>query len=191
MEARWRAVVATVLVLAGAGLWFVVRRYLPSSEREWTAQIATDALPLTQALAYERPLADTADFDRAWEKRRALYDAAHLARMRDRLTAFVEFQVAEYADAKEIYLAGRDPAKPSTNALLAQQRLRDEFGDQAKWMIEQYATSVREAAYKASPKVAGGADPDLPRYDERYDDVVTVWLPKARAAVERLTSPAR
>jgi hypothetical protein len=192
METRQRAVVATSLVLAGAALWmFVVRPLLGPAERDWQTQIAEDSLPLTQLLRYDLRVTDVAKIDAAWEKRRALYDASHLAQLRERLLAFVEFQVAEYADAKEIYLAGRDAAKPSTQALVAQAKLREAFGEPAEKMISDFRDNVREAAYKASPKIGGEPDPDMPKYDAIYDDLVKTWLPQARAAAERLTSPPR
>jgi hypothetical protein len=31
----------------------------------------------------------------------------------------------------------------------------------------------------------------MPKYDAIYDDLVKTWLPQARAAAERLTSPPR
>jgi hypothetical protein len=187
-----KAVVAVLLVFAGAGAWlFVVRPRLGPSAAEWEAQISADATPLTQLLRYDFRVESAPEVDAAWAKRRALYDEAHLATLRERLTAFVEFQVAEYADAKEAYLAGRDPTKPSTQALVAHTKLREAFGPVADEMIAQYKERVREAAYKASPKVGGGADPEAPKYDLVYDDLVTRWLPEARATVARLTSPAR
>jgi hypothetical protein len=192
METRQRAVVATLLVLAGAGLWlFVARPLLGPPELDWQVQIADDALPLTQLLRYDLRISDTAKIDAAWDKRRVLYDASHLAMLRGKLLAFVEFQVAEYADAKESYVAGRDPGKPSTQALVAQARLREAFGPEAEKMISDFRANVRDAAYKASPKIGGGADPDLPKYDAIYDDLVAHWLPQARATAERLTSSAR
>jgi hypothetical protein len=192
MPSRRNFVLALLLVLAGAGAWvFVVRPLLGPQESEWDAQIAQDAAPLTQVLRYDLRVKDASAIDAAWEKRRALYDESHLAKLRETLLAFVEFQVAEYADAKEAYLAGRDPSKPSAQALVAQSKLRDAFGPVADEMIAQYKERVREAAYRASPVVGGGADPNLPRYDAVYDDLVSHWLPQARASVERLTSPAR
>ena len=100
MDSRRKAVVATLLVLAGAGLWlFVARPLLGPPERDWQQQIAEDALPLTQLLRYDLRVTDTGQIDAAWDKRRSLYDASHLAQLRERLLAFVEFQVAEYGDA--------------------------------------------------------------------------------------------
>lgn len=191
MNTRWKAVVGVTLVLGGAALWFVIRPHLPFAERAWDAQMTQDATSLTQLVRRDLEIEPSPAIDAAWEKRRVLYDAEHLAKLRDRLLAFVDFQVAEYADAKEIYVAGRDPSKPSTQALVAQAKLREAFGPTADEMISQYKDRVREAAYKASPKIGGGADPDLPKYDAIYDDVVAHWLPQARATVERLTSPVR
>jgi len=193
MDTRRKAVVATLLVLAGAALWFVVRSQMGPSERQWAAQIQQDALALTQVLRRDfRPGEKAeAEVDAAWAKRRPLYDAPHLAELGARLTAFVDFQVAEYADAKDIYLSGRDPAKPSTQALVAYDKLKQAFGADADVMISQFKDAVREAAFKASPKIGGEPDPDLPKYDAIYDDLVKTWLPQARARVERLTSPPR
>ena len=69
--------------------------------------------------------------------------------------------------------------------------MREVFGKTADEMIQQYKDRVREAAYKASPAVAQGKDPDLPEYDKLYDDLVMKWLPETHAAIGRLTSPAR
>lgn len=192
MQSRRRYVTGALLVVAGAALWtFVARPLLGPSSREWEAQVAQDAIPLTQLLRYDFRVEDSAAIDAAWEKRRALYDASHLAELAERLTAFVDFQTAEYADAKDIYLSGRRPERPSSATALAHARLKEAFPDAAGEMIAQYDRRVREAAYTASPKVALGEDPDLTRYDEVYDDVVSRWLPEARETIRRLTEPGR
>jgi hypothetical protein len=192
MGTRWRYVIGALLVVAGAALWtFVVRPLMGPSEREWDAQIAQDALPLTQILRYDFRVEHAADIDAAWEKRRGLYDEEHLAELADRLTAFVEFQTAEYADAKHIYLSGSRPEKPSSATAIAHARLRAAFPGTSEEMISQFDQRVREEAYKASPKVAGGDDPDLAKYDAIYDDVVARWLPEAKATIRRLTEPAQ
>ncbi len=192
METRWKYVVGVLLVVAGAALWtFVVRPVMGPSARDWDAQIAQDALPLTQILRYDFQVENAAEIDAAWEKRRGLYDEEHLAELADRLTAFVDFQTAEYADAKDIYLAGRRPEKPSSATAVAHARLRAAFPGPSQEMISQFDERVREEAYKASPRVALGDDPDLAKYDAIYDDVVARWLPEAKATIRRLTEPAR
>ena len=185
-------VFAVLLVLIGAGAWFVVRPLLGPSSAAWDAQVTQDAVSLTQLLRYDLRVEDAGAVEAAWEKRRALYDAEHLADLRDRLNTFLDFQVREYGQAKSIYLSGTDPARHSTGELALNDQLRRGFGEAAAGeMLRQYGERVREAAYKASPKVGGQPDPEAPRYDEMYDDVVKDWLPQARAAVERLTSPTR
>jgi hypothetical protein len=191
VETRRKYVFALLLVLVGAGAWFVVRPLLGPSAAEWNAQATQDAISLTQLLRYDLRVEDSAQIDAAWEKRRALYDEAHLADLRDRLNAFVDLQVREYGEAKDIYLSGRDPTRRSTSELALNERLRRAFGPAADQMFEQFGGRVREAAYKASPKVGGEPDPEAPRYDEIYDDLVKSWLPQARATVERLTAPTR
>lgn len=191
MNSRLKYVIGALLVLVGAVMWlFVARPLLGPSEREWDAQIAQDAVPLTQLLRYDFRVVNAADIDAAWEKRRSLYDAKHLADLAERLTAFVDFQTAEFADAKDIYLSGRRPEKLSSATAIAHARLRAAFPATAAEMISQFDKRVREAAYTASPKVALGEDPDLTKYDEIYDDVVARWLPEARATIRRLTEPA-
>jgi hypothetical protein len=193
MDPRRRAVIILFLLAAGAGVWlFVVRPFLGPSEAQWDAQVRQDALPLTQLLRYDFRVEDAQIVEAAWEKRRVLYDEAHLGDLRERLRAFVDLQVREYAAAKDIYLSGRDPARRSTEELALNERLRRGFGDEAaQEMLRQYGERVREAAYRASPKVAGEPDPAAPRFDEMYDELVAEWLPQARAAVERLTAPSR
>ena len=188
MDTRRRWVFGAFLVLAGAGLWmFVVAPILGPSQRTWQAQIELDSVPLTQALRYDVRLERVSQFDAAWAKRRVLYDEAHLADLRERLLTFVDFQVAEYADAKQIYLAGSRPETPSAAASAVHQRLAVAFPGEAATWISQFKQNVREAAYTASPAVAHDVDPDLPKYDSIYDDVVTKWLPKAKARVAELT----
>lgn len=185
-------VFAVLLVLIGAGAWFVVRPMLGPSAAQWDAQIRQDAVPLTQLLRFDFRVEDAAIVEAAWEKRRVLYDEVHLGDLRERLSAFVDFQVREYAEAKDIYLSGRDPGRPSMDELALNERLRRGFGEEAaQEMLRQYAERLREAAYRASPKVAGEPDPDAPRFDEMYDELVGDWLPQARAAVDRLTAPSR
>ena len=185
-------VFAVLLVLIGAGAWFVVRPLLGPSGAEWDAQVRQDAVPLTQLIRYDFRVEDAAEVEAAWEKRRKLYDEAHLGDLRERLSAFVDLQVREYAAAKDIYLSGRDPARRSTDELALNERLRRGFGEKAAdEMLRQYGEHVREAAYRASPKVGGEPDPAAPRFDEMYDDLVKDWLPQARAAVDRLTAPSR
>jgi hypothetical protein len=192
VERRRMYVFAVLLVLLGAGAWFAVRPLLGPSAEKWNAQVTQDAVSLTQLLRYDLRLENTGEIDAAWEKRRSLYDAEHLADLRERLSTFVDFQEREYGEAKDIYLSGRDPDRRSTAELVLNDRLRRAFGDAAaEQMLRQYAERVREPAYRASPKVGGGADPDALRYDEVYDDLVKTWLPQARATVERLTAPTR
>lgn len=193
LEKRRMYVFAVLLVLVGAVAGILVMRSLGPSAAEWNAQITQDALPLTQLLRYDFRVEEAAAVEAAWDKRRPLYDATHLGDLRDRLNAFIDFQVREYGEAKAIYLSGSDPKRRSTAELALNDRLRAGFGDAAAdEMLKQYAERVREAAYRASPKVAGGEpDPDAPRYDEVYDDLVKDWLPQARATVERLTTPTR
>jgi hypothetical protein len=185
-------VFAALLVLIGAGAWFVVRPLLPPSAEQWNAQVTQDAVSLTQLLRYDFRVEDAAEVEAAWAKRRALYDEEHLGDLRKRLNAFVDFQVREYGYAKSIYLDGRSPAIASTGDAGLDEKLRRGFGEsRADEMLGQFRERVREAAYKASPKVAAGADPDAPRYDEIYDDLVANWLPQARSTVDRLTAPLR
>jgi hypothetical protein len=187
-NSRVRFLVGALLVLAGAALWvFVVQPLLGPSERTWDAQIHQDSISLTQLLRYDFQVDDSATIDAAWEKRRQLYDAEHLDSLRWRLRAFVDFQVAEYGDARDIYQSGRRPETISTVASNAQTKLLQAFPADAPTMIEQYRERVREVAYKASPVVGGEVDPDLPKFDGIYQDVVANWLPKARAKVESLT----
>lgn len=184
-------VFAVLLVLIGAGAWFVVRPLLGPSAEKWNAQMTQDAVSLTQLLRYDLRLENTAEIDAAWEKRRALYDAEHLLELRGKLDEFVAFQVQEYSAAKTIYVSGCSPRFHSTGDISLDE-LRRAFGDAAATeMVRQFGERVREAAYKASPKVAGEADPDAPHYDEMYDDLVKDWLPQARATVVRLTTPTR
>jgi len=191
MDTRLKYVVGALLVVAGAALWFVVKPHLPPSAREWEAQVAQDAIPLTQLLRYDFRVENAAEIDAVWEKRRSIYDEKHLAELAERLTAFVDFQTAEFADAKDIYLSGRRPEKPSSATAIAHSRLKAAFPVTSEEMISQFDKRVREAAYTASPKVAGGDDPDLPKYDAIYDDLVARWLPEARATIRRLTEPSR
>jgi hypothetical protein len=187
MDVRRQWVFGLFLVVAGAALWiFVIRDALPPSERAWRAQIALDAPQLTQLLRYDFQLENARPVEEAWAKRKALYDDEHLAELREKLTAFVDFEVAEYADAKEIYLSGKRPERPSQGALAAQERLRAAFPAEAEEMIAQFRDRVREVAYRSSPVVAG-ADPAAPRLDERHD-LVMKWLPEARARVAELTT---
>lgn len=188
MDSRRKYVFGAFLVLAGAGLFvFVVRPALGPTEGEWSAQIDSDAVPLTQALRYDFRLEDAPQFDAAWAKRRVLYDEEHFATLRERLMAFIEFQVAEYADAKDIFQTGRRPEELSGPAQDAHAALRRAFPAQAEEMITQFRDRIREEAYKASPKVGGGADPDREHFDATYDDVIGNWVAGARARAVELT----
>ncbi len=189
MDVRRRVFIAIMLVVVGAGLgWFVVVPQIRRPARKGQ-QVLQDAITLTQLLRYDFRIEDSKPIDEAWNKRRPLYDETMFRELRDDLTAFVEFQVAEYADAKDIYVSGRRPDESSDTARAAQEALRAAFGAEADVMIAQYAQRVRESAYKASPRVGGGLDPAMPRYDAIYDDVVTKWLPQAKARIRELTSP--
>jgi hypothetical protein len=186
---RYRAVV--LVVLGAAAYWFGVRPLLGPSDATWREQIRRDALSLRDYLRPDPWVEDDPKVEAAWDKRRVLYDEKHLERLRERLDAYVDFEIAEWADAKNIYLSGRLPDKPSDNALAARTKLEEAFGDDAKPMIEDFAKGVREPAYRASPKVGGGIDPDLPKFDEAYDKLAAEWVPKARARIGKLTAPAR
>jgi hypothetical protein len=191
-DRRTKYVRAAVLILIGAALfWFGVRPLLGRSDAAWEALVRQNSVELTQVLRPDPWVEDSPQIDAAWDKRRAQYDEEHLLVLRGRLMAYVDFVLAEWADAKNIYLSGRLPDKPTDNALAAQAKLKEAFGADADEMIKQFREHVREPAYKASPKVGGGLDPDLPRYDEMYDKLAADWLPKARARVERLTAPTR
>jgi hypothetical protein len=180
---RWY-LLGLVLFLAGAGLsWIVVRDRVTRDSRE-RAQIEGDAVSLSQSIHFG---AEPRDVDAAWAKRKPLYDDAMLAKLRDALNAFVEFEVAEFGDAKDVYLSGVRPETPSEAARAAHERLRTAFPSHADEIIKQFRDGVVEAAYRASPKVAHGFDPDLPRYDALYDDLVANFLPQARARIEELT----
>jgi hypothetical protein len=184
---RRSVVVGFSLIAVGVAAWiFVVRPFLPPSSALRDRQVVEDAIPLTQTLRYDFRLDDTSGVDAAWEKRKPLYSPEMLRRLAEALTSFVEFQVAEYGDAKDIYLAGREP-QASPPAAAAHARLREAFGAEADVMIEQYRQAVREKAYEASPRVAGGRDPSLLRWDAVYDDLVTAWLPMARTRIARIT----
>ena len=185
-------VFAALLLLIGAAAGLLVFSMLGPSAAEWNAQVTQDALPLTQLLRYDLRIDDAAAVEGAWAKRRVLYDDDHLADLRERLNAFVDLQVREYAAAKQVYLSGDDPARRSADESVLNERLRRAYGNSvADEMLRQFGERVRESAYRASPKVAGGADPEAPRFDEMYDDLVADWLPQARATVERLTAPTR
>jgi hypothetical protein len=189
MDARRRTFLAILLVFAGFAAGWVF--LYPSIRRSRAAdvQVTDDANTLTQFLGYEFQVEPHVE-DPAWLKRKPLYDEEMLASLRRKLEAFVEFEAAEYADAKQIYLGGTLPDRRSQLAQDAEKRLREQFGPRiSDAMAEQFRLSVREKAYQASPKVGGGADPDLPRYDELYDDLVRNWLPRARARIEELTRP--
>jgi hypothetical protein len=186
-ERRGRYVFGALLFLAGAGIaWIVVRDRVTRGDRE-RVQIEQDALSLAQFLRYDYRVDAHAE-DAAWDKRKPLYDDAMFARLRETLTAFVDLEVAEYGDAKDVYLSGRRPERPSDAARAAEDRLRAALPSQAEAIVKQFKDDVLEAAYKASPKVGGEVDPDLPKYDEIYDDVVAKFLPEARARVARMTT---
>ncbi len=184
---RRRWVFATLLVVAGAGTaWIVVRPMALRGGLE-RAQIEEDALSLAGFLRYDYHVEPRAE-DAAWDKRKPLYDDAMLARLSETLNAFVDFEVAEYGDAKDVYLSGRRPERPSDAARAAEDRLRAALPSQTDAIVKQFKDNVLEAAYKASPKVGGEVDPDLPKYDEIYDDVVAKFLPEARARIARMTT---
>jgi hypothetical protein len=152
------------------------------------AQIEQDAVSLSQFLRYDFEVEPHAE-DEAWGKRKPLYDDEMLARLRAALEAFVDLQVAEYGDAKDIYLSGVRPEKPSDAARAAQTKVRAAFPTAGEKMIEQFKDGVLEKAYAASPAVGGGVDPDLTRYDATYDDLVANFLPKAKARIAEMTKP--
>jgi hypothetical protein len=177
---------AMLLLVAGAGLsWILVRPMVLRGSQE-RAQIEQDALSLAQFLRYDFQV-DAHVEDAAWMKRKALYDDEMLVRLRDALHAFLDLEVAEYGDAKDIYLSGVRPENPSDAARAAQKKVREAFPAHADEIIQQYKDGVLEKAYKASPAVGGGVDPDLPKYDATYDDLVANFLPKARARIEEMT----
>jgi hypothetical protein len=178
------------LLAAGAGAWlFVVRPLLPRSEAAWEAQIEQHAIELIQLIRHEPWIEDESEYAAAWEKRRALYDASHAEELRRRLLVYIDWDMAEYAEAKDIYVSGRAPGRPSRALLDAQARFRDAYGKFAEEMIEKSRRTLLEKAYLASPRVAQGNDPDLPAYDQFYDELRSNWLPRARDRVERLTAP--
>jgi hypothetical protein len=186
---RWY-VFGTLLVVAGAGLsWILVRPMLLRGAQE-RAQIEQDAVSLSQFLTYDFQVEAHVE-DEAWGKRKPLYDDAMLARLREALNAFVDLEVAQYGDAKDIYLSGVRPENPSDAARAAQARVRAAFPTHGEEIIRQFKEGVLEKAYKASPVVGGGVDPDLPRYDATYDDLVANFLPKARARIEEMTKSSQ
>jgi hypothetical protein len=183
---RWY-VFGLFLVLAGAGLtWILVRPAVLRGAQE-RAQIEQDAVSLSQFLAYDFQVEEHAE-DAAWGKRKALYDDEMLARLREALNAFLDLEVAEYGDAKDIYLSGVRPENPSDAARAAQAKVRAAFPTHGEKMIQQFKDGVLEKAYKASPVVGGGVDPDLPKYDATYDDLVANFLPKARKRIDEMTT---
>jgi len=186
-DRRLGYVFGLLLVVGGAGISWIVARHAFTHAALERAQIEEDAASLAQFLRYDFQVAPHAE-DPAWDKRKPLYDDAMFARLRDALNAFVDFEVAEYGDAKDVYLTGRRPEVPSDAARAAQEELRAALPSQADAIIKQFQDGVLEQAYKASPKVASGVDPDLPKYDEIYDDVVATFLPKARARIASMTS---
>lgn len=187
MDARRRLFLSIVLVFLGFAVGWLVLSGPVRHRRLGDIQVLEDANSLTQFLGYEFQVEPHVE-DAAWLKRKPLYDEEMLASLRRKLMAYVDFEVAEYADAKQIYLGGTLPDRRSQPALEAQQRLLAEFGDRVgAAMIADFRKNVREKAYIASPKVGGGADPSLLRYDELYDHLVADWLPKVRARIEELT----
>ena len=189
MDKRQKAVVAVLLVLMGAAFWaFVVRPLMGPPAVVWEAQIRQDSIDLIQVIRPDPWVEDAPGWKAKWGVRKSLYDQAHLDELRARLLAFVEFELAEYAEARDIYRSGRYPERPTEAARAAQERLREAYGDEAQKMIDQFRNAVREPAFRASPAVAQGVDPDLPKYDELHERILVDWAPKARARVAELTA---
>jgi hypothetical protein len=50
------------------------------------------------------------------------------------------------------------------------------------------ADDLREDAFRSSPKVAKGDDPEATDFRQEYDDL-RAWLPRAHRRVDELTEP--
>ena len=187
MPARHRFVLVFALLVAGVVLGLVVRASLPPPEAAWDAQVGQDALTLLEAVKVRPDHAVPLDqeFWDAWDRRREHYPPERLEELRRILDAYLDFLLAEHADAAEIYTAGDDRVL-SERAAAARRALTEAFGPAAAQILAD-ADRLRDDAYRASPVVAPGTS-DLPDYRMLYR-AVEEQMPLARERVVELTAP--
>lgn len=177
--------VVVAVLAAGAFLSAYFARSIEPQDARFERQIEADLDTWMQFLRPDPRLFKTPEevpeFLDAWEPRRALYDAPHAEDLRLRLHAYLDFLVAEYADAADIWDSGRDDVL-SAPAKAARETLRQRLGPLAAKLIEQSDTTVREEAFRTSPLTI--SDPDAPDFRKIYQDVRD-WVPVAKAAVDR------
>lgn len=204
MDTRRRISIALVLVVAGvaAGMTFsaelrrafdaLVHGAVPLSEADWSEQVRRDAVTLLAVVAPDPKLPESlddpsmAEFNAKWGERRAKYAVERLSDLRGRLHDYLDFLQAEYADCADIYLSGRRPETRSDASEEARRRVGAGFGEFAPTLLAQ-ADQLREQAYRDSPKVAKGDDPDTVDFRLEYDDL-RAWLPRAHRRVDELTA---
>ncbi|MCE9634146.1 MAG: hypothetical protein K8T90_00445 [Planctomycetes bacterium] len=205
MDARRRTALAVLLVVSGvlAGVFFrvpilralsgVVSATVPMTAAAWDEQVRLDAVSLLAVVAPDPKLPESlddpamAEFNAKWAERRAKYSPERLDDLRTRLHDYLDFLQAEHADCAEIYRSGRRPETRSDAAEEARRRMHTGFGVFADTLTKQ-ADDLREDAFRASPKVARGEDPDVTDFRQEYDDL-RAWLPRAHRRVDELTKP--
>ncbi len=189
MDRRRLAVGAALLVLLGFGVGWIVVSDVRERARDRSQRVLLDAITLVTALRVDAWKVDperSAQIDAAWDARRPAYDEEMRTDLRRRLLAWVDFELAEHADAaQEMYAAGRVPTVVSDTAREARATLVEAFGEQGETWIEESVKGLREHAYRASPEVAG-FDPELPDYRAIFARRATEWAPRARARIEIL-----
>jgi len=180
-------VVSALIVAASFLAGLIGARFLPASDKTWDVQIQQDTESLLPFVSTQGGvlLEPTDAFWDAWNARRKLYDAEHLAELRDGLNLYLDFLMAEHADAREVWISGNRDVL-SDEARARRKEIRERFGPLADALIED-GERLREQAYVASPEVAG-YDPSLPRYDE-VKRAVFEAMPELRRRVEALTEP--
>ena len=198
---RRTIVFGSFLVAAGVAAGVLFRTDLlraagavvPATAAQWDEQVRLDAVSLLDLVRPDERLPETLDgqseFWAKWDARRAAYPAGRLDDLRNRLHDYLDFLQAEYADCAEIYRDGRRPEGRSDAASEARRRVAAAFGDFAARTLLPQADALREEAFRASPKIGGEPDPDLPDFVESYADLRDRFLPLAHRRVDELTRP--
>src|SRR5687767_4832948 len=188
MDLRRRVFFVLVLLLGGFGVGILLRPFLWRTDAEWRERVREDTLRLA-VLVRPTPWLDAPEGTlehEEWLARRRDYPAEHLAALRERLHAYVDLYVAEYADAAVIYDTGSRPEVLSEGAKEARARFRELFGAAGEKGVAEF-DAKREDAYRASPVIGGGADPSLVDYREEWRRL-REWEPLVRRRIEELTA---
>lgn len=200
-DARKRRVATLVVLLVSgvaAGVIFrgplrdLVRGVVPASDADWDRQVAMDASSLLEVVRPDRVGVDITSqklFRDAWDARRGRYPPEKLADLRERLRSYLDFLEIEHGECADIWRTGATPDRRSAASDAARDRVVRGFGELGPKLVRQ-ADDLREEAYRSSPRVAAGVDPDDTDFVAALEALRRA-LPACRRRVDELTEPLR